>query len=798
MAKNHSIPRKKSAPDGFSYVGLRRQGVAAAQQISGEQWSDYNLHDPGVTILEQLCYGLTDLINRAEFDVEDLLSDKHGKIDYAGLALHAPEEILSCRPTTPADYRRAILDRFPEIADVWLRLVEEGMCGYRIEVKRSHLLTSEQQACDLTGQVAQFYSSQRNLGEDIAEIVLIRDVGCELHGTIEVERGRNPANILADIYFACAQHISGTPRSDSYQQRYQAGQPLESLFQGPLTPHGYISDEALSECRDSLDMADFYDLINNVRGVEQIKQLSFCVDESAHNADQHASDCEVYDEMLCRVDDAALYLRVPDDLSAVRVSLISNGRPIDVSMADMWTRYNELVLQYHSFRKTVQSLSDIAPLPTGEYRAPHDYFSIQHQFPDLYGINQFGVPKSATDKEKGAAKQLKAYLLLFEQLMANYCANVEHLPTFFSLKDSAEHSYGYQVLNGDIVPNIDGLYPQNPDDLLSTLLSKYDNPLERKSRLLDYLLALYGESFSQNSLKSFCYYFSPDEAAKVVLKNKQRLLESVVESGRDRAAGCDYARPFWYCDNISGLQRRVSLLLGFHSLQVVSLTMPVLARGLRLVEKQASGEHEHSTMHQQVMDCFSPLLSSGEVDGQYHIDWGVAGFEGMFANGVLLGSDLREGVKTPNNLADEIQKNEGAAESSDSTSCDAKHMLQPELRRQLIALNQECEGMHVVEHLLLQSQDDDPFFHCQVSALFPAWTARCNDLQFRHLAEETVRLNTPAHLYCHSVWLGFDEMCEFEWLFFKWGEAKQRANEKPVELAAAAQALVVFLKARVG
>ncbi len=38
------------------FSSLRQEGIALVQALSGGTWTDYNLHDPGVTILEALCY----------------------------------------------------------------------------------------------------------------------------------------------------------------------------------------------------------------------------------------------------------------------------------------------------------------------------------------------------------------------------------------------------------------------------------------------------------------------------------------------------------------------------------------------------------------------------------------------------------------------------------------------------------------------------------------------------------------------------------------------------------------------
>ena len=51
---------------GLDYAALKREGTTLVQEWSGAIWTDYNESDPGVTILEQLCYALTELSYRAE------------------------------------------------------------------------------------------------------------------------------------------------------------------------------------------------------------------------------------------------------------------------------------------------------------------------------------------------------------------------------------------------------------------------------------------------------------------------------------------------------------------------------------------------------------------------------------------------------------------------------------------------------------------------------------------------------------------------------------------------------------
>ena len=66
-------PLSENISEELNYDFLREEGISLVQKYSGSKWTDYNYHDPGVTILEQLCYALTDLGYRANFRIEDLL-----------------------------------------------------------------------------------------------------------------------------------------------------------------------------------------------------------------------------------------------------------------------------------------------------------------------------------------------------------------------------------------------------------------------------------------------------------------------------------------------------------------------------------------------------------------------------------------------------------------------------------------------------------------------------------------------------------------------------------------------------
>ena len=44
----------------LSFSFLREEAVKSIQQLGGTTWTDHNAHDPGITILEQVCYAITE------------------------------------------------------------------------------------------------------------------------------------------------------------------------------------------------------------------------------------------------------------------------------------------------------------------------------------------------------------------------------------------------------------------------------------------------------------------------------------------------------------------------------------------------------------------------------------------------------------------------------------------------------------------------------------------------------------------------------------------------------------------
>lgn len=815
----------KTGPDadGLDFDALRKAGIAALQELCGERWTDYNLHDPGVTILEQLCYGLTDLAYRSEFPPEDYLAGPFGKIDFARHALHPADQALPSQVLTADDYRKIIYDSIPEIEDVWITR-ETGTCAglYRISLKIRESIQNELEPAQqaqlewrVTQQVVEVYNAHRNLGEDLGEVVIIGSQPVYLCGDVQIHSLRDPAAIFADIFFRCAQQVISGFRVERYLDSQAGGSTLEQMFTGPLTVHGRILATGADQPGAALPIARLIALVQSVEGVTHVQRLALC---DANGAPVPAES----------VDGKVLRLRFPEQpqstflrlhfasgaVSHAAAPLAAQGTQLQEEKAQLVLDDARIALrkarfEFDTVRNTPQPLEQIVPAPEGVQRPLHEYYSIQHQFPAIYGINRFGVPSSAPLKNKVSARQLKAYLFLAEQLMANYLENLQAIPQVFSL-DDVPHTYFSQVLDDQALPHIEALYVDTPQQIgvmLAQIVARLDRAEDRRSRLIDVLLAMYGEEFSQKSLRRFNYY-EDRHSARWLVDNKLAFLRHIVVLGRDRATAFDYTRGKLRDDgspNLAGVQAKIAILLDVRTpVDHGGLSQPLLQYGLRLsaAASLSADDYAGAARHLTRLAAQSETQSDQPTPPAH--------------GGALLPlSLLTQGVRLENYI---LEQHGDAVHVGFQTHdsrlgvvrlghyrqlTEAEHHVQ-QLRNFICGLNIGSEGVYLVEHLLLRPRGtdvaDDDFYSSRISVVFPGWSARFSDPDFRNLAQETVCRNLPAHLYPEFHWLDFIAMRDFEQRQRLWLEQlRQHAQAADTErLDHAAASVAKFLQRQRG
>ena len=117
MSTSLIIPKDPVYPPSMDWQLLRREGIRHIENLASDIWTDYNLHDPGITILEILCYAITDLGYRSNMAPADLFATPNNDSFYTAA------QILPCAPVTALDLRKILVD-IPGIQNAWVEQLD--------------------------------------------------------------------------------------------------------------------------------------------------------------------------------------------------------------------------------------------------------------------------------------------------------------------------------------------------------------------------------------------------------------------------------------------------------------------------------------------------------------------------------------------------------------------------------------------------------------------------------------------------------------------------------------------------
>ncbi len=117
MSTEYYIEKDRKLLPSQDFQYLLGEGFKYIEQFGSKFWTDYNPHDPGITILDVLCYAITELGYRADFDIKDLLTSKNGKIENS--TFFSAATIFTNAPLTVIDYRKLLID-IEGVSNAWL------------------------------------------------------------------------------------------------------------------------------------------------------------------------------------------------------------------------------------------------------------------------------------------------------------------------------------------------------------------------------------------------------------------------------------------------------------------------------------------------------------------------------------------------------------------------------------------------------------------------------------------------------------------------------------------------------
>lgn len=467
--------KNEGFPEWLDFEKLRREGIDYIAELSGNIWTDHNLHDPGITILETLCYALLDLGYRTSLPIKDLFS-KNPDDNQPEDNFYTPAQILGNNPLTITDFRKLLVD-IPYVRNAWLIPAEDitinNICGTVEDPALLFLangtakkkdcidflnglyhvyldLDNDEQAQELSpkikeetlGLVKEMLMKHRNLCEDFYDFTILCKQKIGFCADIEIEATANLQEVFIEIIKRVREFLSPTPKFYRLKQLLDKGRSIEDIYAGrPIDlekSHGFLDLEEFEKIplRKEIHISDVYDVIFQVPGVSGIRNLRLLNCNGAICFDKKVSDW-VFPIFENHIPEFSM------DCSGFH--FIQNG--LDLNF-DKKKYEQQLKLNFYNSGKS-NLLSqypdlDIA-IPTGNYRKDLDaYFPLENEFPKVYGLAEGALPESATNTRKAQALQMKGYLLFFDHLLSGYLSqlkNIRQLFSFSSPSNEKKHTY---------------------------------------------------------------------------------------------------------------------------------------------------------------------------------------------------------------------------------------------------------------------------------------------------------------------------------------------------------------------
>lgn len=406
------------------YKSLKEGGLAYIQSYSGNEWTNLNTSDPGVTILDQLCYALTELGYCNDFSISDILTGVDGKLIIKD-QFYLPEQILTTSPLTIEDYRKYIIDAVEEVKNVIIdasTTIPGPNNVYNVYLLIDPLVTDEKEIGAICNAVLYCLNKCRNLGELFLLPSPLQPVSHFLNGSIEIDKNIELNTFLLQIQNAIQNFIFPAVIQSGYGQLVDKGLTTDEIFNGPLLVNGWIPSDSLGEKRNSLKATDLVNLISSLPGVKSVSGISFDDLKTPAREIQCNSNQVLAIDVIKSVENGNIEI-------LCKGNKLAGNSKIQLNPSLHSTQTTDILID--------TAVQIRAELPKGKFRDIQTYYSIQNTFPEIFSVGANAIISNASNFQIAQSRQLKGYLLLFDQILANQFSQLASIDKLFSFRNSS-------------------------------------------------------------------------------------------------------------------------------------------------------------------------------------------------------------------------------------------------------------------------------------------------------------------------------------------------------------------------
>ncbi len=840
MPEALTISSRKPQSDAFDYEALRKAGIDIIENTGSTFWTDYNVHDPGITILELLCYAITDLSYRANNSIPDLLATPKNAKENILKQFFSASKIFPNSAVTLNDYRKIIID-IEGVKNAWLQKKSIGffadislkklqintpasakwanvdVLGYYDVLIEFDLNVADENKKEIQTLVREVLMENRNLCEDFLNIDEIEKQEFRLCTEIELDTNTDPFDAVAQIFFNIQNYLTPIIKFYALNQLISESYTTDEIFEGPLLKHGFIKEQELldSALKSEIHLSDVMQQMLNVPGVRNILDIVF------NPTDQTKALANKW------IIEVAKGRQPVISILKSKVLVYKNGIPLRPDMNIIQSRFSTLMNNYINANERIGA-EDIM-FDVGVFSDVGNYYSIQNHFPKNYGIGHWGLPDNASEERVAQQRQLQAYLYFFDQHLANSFSQLSNIGNLFST-DTQQNTYFATAVDSFAGFRDVFLDSSTIDQKVKTAAEDKETFYKRRNLFLDHLLARFSETFSEYIGVLYSGFTSNPKEVIIpsavnpedIILAKANFLKNYPEYSSKRFSAYNYKQQdeTWNTNNVSGLEKRLEALLGIENLNrrdLVNLQTDILhdlnasgndqywfnIKDYRTGNILLQGSEKFASAEEAAFSLEDSLNLIYRAESLKKIENGDGTFYYQLAAGDKILGNSTQLYSSAENANTDMQK-----------------------LTALVTKNRADEGMFLVEHLLLlppqaiasklaapetdfsstqgflpicvddgckNCMDLDPYSF-RISIALPAYAPRFLNLAFRQYAERTIRMEAPAHTFVKICWVGNEQLIGFQnayknWLEVKSGRTEDIENKKLTELVGILTAL---------
>lgn len=740
------------------YANLQQKTLNELQRLSGEVWTDYNTHDPGVTIADIANYALTEIDYKLGFKLQDYLTDAKGHFTPEQYGLFLSEQVYPTTPVTTDDYRKILLAEIPQLDNVDVIVHDKAQGTYDIKLYLSPFFKSSD---DIAKRVRKLYHAHRNICENLHEISFPQLTELDFHSELDIHPGVDATSVVVQIYWHIIYYLSGSIRMEYQDRQLNSDLPLEVWMDGTHTNSRVIIP------RQKETEQELYNILTHVEGVKSFKTC-YLVKKNKRN---FPASGKTKNETVSDFKDG-YSIFIPRYQNELNIKICIEGTPMSVNMERFIEELQALYFSEKSNRLH-PTTKDNSPgysrslIPVGTFRDIYAHRSIIKDFPECYRI-EMNKEASPNGSIRGS---FEAYLQFFDWIIQRGLQEAGSLKDLLSITPDSTVFTRMDVYSP-------GMPPRKKD---------YDPYARNVTRLkiayLDLLDHFYGVDSNPAWMKDLSYYGETDED---FIKRRMNFLCQVASVTRNRSRAWNI-----YGENsveaIPTIKAYISLLLGLNMDEDVSIGNVLPSHNLILLGDDEENKKARDRLNSMLVD--EKMLDVANIES---IPYEVSELSGdvklqkfqtirhelmIFNTNFISGGLFRTGINISNyktvvldrreyllafwNEEDRNWFNLGRSNSK-ATLRSWANILSCYLQE----LNKQCEAFYLVEHNLFLPAE--PF---KISIVLPNWTARFNSSRFRDIFQQLVEELLPAHVSCEFYWLDVSYMQYFEKSYQDWCKA---------------------------